>query len=662
MDNGKKIWNYLKEHKLVVLASILWLLMSCSMLLSYKNEWNIARQQPVPEYSEGESLTGQEILLESGGNIVQEFVVNQDEITGLSLFIDAEDKEIEGNLDVKLFDKEELTLLGEWKTDLSINQIKGYFDFGLEKKLTGIKGKILVVEISVEGANKKNPKLEIGTKKDDSQTYLYCNGQEIDGIIPYRLLNGNYDSLKYFAILLYIGMTLCIAGVTFLIIKRKKPEWIFAIVIFGLGIIYLYVLPPFCVPDEPAHFVTVYAKSSNLLGELAVDEKGFVLVDSQVLYPQDKIRPSKKLYKTFLDGTLCIGKEEKNVISTRTMLSANHWGYLPQIFGVTLGRIAGLNGVQILVMGRVFALLWYCFVMFWALRLIPFGKMTLFVIGMLPMTIQQVVSYSYDSVFFGAIFLLISYLLYLIYEKEKVGINDFVLLTIISITIATIKFIYLPIIGLAIFIPKEKFNGLAKKIKAAVLIISISVISILVTQLSFIQTTLVTEESGVTSGKISLASCIANPLSTIAVFYRTIERLLSEYLFQMIGSPLGWLEINIPSIIIIALILLLFLSVIQKDTEKINVSWKLRGFSICVFGGISLLIVAALYLDWTSLGSGVVEGVQGRYFAPMLPLIVLIFNNSNFVLKRSIDYYIMLFTVYLNCMVVFYVTLFALSC
>ena len=130
----------------------------------------------------------------------------------------------------------------------------------------------------------------------------------------------------------------------------------------------------------------------------------------------------------------------------------------------------------------------------------------------------------------------------------------------------------------------------------------------------------------------------------------------------MIGSPLGWLEINIPSIIIIALILLLFLSVIQKDTEKINVSWKLRGFSICVFGGISLLIVAALYLDWTSLGSGVVEGVQGRYFAPMLPLIVLIFNNSNFVLKRSIDYYIMLFTVYLNCMVVFYVTLFALSC
>ena len=118
MDNGKKIWNYLKEHKLVVLASILWLLMSCSMLVSYKNEWNIARQQPVPEYSEGESLTGQEILLESGGNIVQEFVVNQDEITGLSLFIDAEDKEIEGNLDVKLFDKEELTLLGEWKTDL----------------------------------------------------------------------------------------------------------------------------------------------------------------------------------------------------------------------------------------------------------------------------------------------------------------------------------------------------------------------------------------------------------------------------------------------------------------------------------------------------------------------------------------------------------------
>ena len=46
-------------------------------------------------------------------------------------------------------------------------------------------------------------------------------------------------------------------------------------------------------------------------------------------------------------------------------------------------------------------------------------------------------------------------------------------------------------------------------------------------------------------------------------------------------------------------------------------------------------------LSYTIWGAEVIEGVQGRYFLPFLPILVLgIMRNDTFILKKSINMYL----------------------
>ena len=49
-----------------------------------------------------------------------------------------------------------------------------------------------------------------------------------------------------------------------------------------------------------------------------------------------------------------------------------------------------------------------------------------------------------------------------------------------------------------------------------------------------------------------------------------------------------------------------------------------------------------LCIDHTSTSSMHIQGVQGRYFIPILPLVMLAVRNNTLVLKKDIDRYLVL--------------------
>ena len=52
---------------------------------------------------------------------------------------------------------------------------------------------------------------------------------------------------------------------------------------------------------------------------------------------------------------------------------------------------------------------------------------------------------------------------------------------------------------------------------------------------------------------------------------------------------------------------------------------------------VMLLTAGAMLVSWTSRNSMIIEGVQGRYFLPVLPLFLLLLKNETVVLKRDIS-------------------------
>lgn len=62
--------------------------------------------------------------------------------------------------------------------------------------------------------------------------------------------------------------------------------------------------------------------------------------------------------------------------------------------------------------------------------------------------------------------------------------------------------------------------------------------------------------------------------------------------------------------------------------------------------GMSAVVWTSLYLSFNAVGSRVIEGVQNRYFTPVLFLFFICFMNRRLAWKRSREsYYMILFTV-----------------
>lgn len=129
---------------------------------------------------------------------------------------------------------------------------------------------------------------------------------------------------------------------------------------------------------------------------------------------------------------------------------------------------------------------------------------------------------------------------------------------------------------------------------------------------------------------------IQNIGDTIIVAIRTILNQTSFYIESMIASPLGWVDIELPEIIVFCFIIILLLSGLS-DRKKYVFSKTEKRVCCLIAILISGLVLAAMLVAYTYIGSDIILGVQGRYFIPILPLMLYAMDSDFIVLKRNID-------------------------
>lgn len=668
MESGRfgDIFKRMLKKRFFIIVFCLWALISISMFFAYRNEWVPAMERPKAIFQGGilkEEENEQLLALSENQDVKQTITMPSNEITGFSIFLNAEDSAMQGNLHVSLQNKESEDTIKSWNYNLGEMKSRGFFCFLFPEAIEVEKGQQYVIVVSVSNIGEVVPNMVVSAVGDAEDAVLEINGEQQDSIIPFQIFNGNHGMLKYFFIALYIGMTALFVWVCFMYIKHIKAEWSFVGLALCMGIIYLFVIPPFVSPDEGLHFLTVYEKSERFLGRSVMNSEGKVVLPSDALWGGDKCQATADTYLQYMEGALGHSESVDEEVVTRAPITESlHPGYFPQIAGVMLAESLSLNYEQLLLLGRLFALFWYCFIMFWAVKLMPYGKTFLTIVGLLPMTMQQVVSYNYDSVLIGISFFLIAYLLNFILKERPIKWFDWLLLGAIAITIASIKLVYLPIFVLAFAIPQYKFGGGKKKVLGGLWISVISIVTIAVTRLATISSYTVEAGEQVAGAveKMSISYCLHHIKWTIFVIYRTFEREFDHYLSEMIASPLGWLEVDIPNIIILGFIIVILLSVVREQNVKRRIGGAVQINAVfIVLATIALIMVATL--NWTPVDSAVIIGIQGRYFLPVLPLALLVLENNALILQKKIDHYLILFAVYLQCMTIYFFTLTAIS-
>lgn len=488
----------------------------------------------------------------------------------------------------------------------------------------------LIIELSSSGYTN----IHVGVTHDAEEDYIKlakCNVNEVkmNYSLVYGLVNGNCFALKKFYFLIVSLFILLIVLFGILKIFEVQFAKISFVVIFITGIIYSLVLPQFTIPDEWTHYLTAYSQSSVLLHKKAFDEHGNVILyeDGSYYFVRYNI-PKLSTYAmemNELSGHQMV--DIKGQRASRAPLSLATFGYIPQTVGVTIGRLLHMNSMQVAFVGRMFALLVYALLISWGISLIPkFAKRIFFAVSMLPMCMQQVCSFNYDSVLLTVSFFLFAYLLYLAYKKDEVNKVDLAIVTICSMTIATIKFIYLPILGIGLLIPAKKFKHKNTKWIYIVLLLVISGLSYgLITKYNQYFWTVHTSVTKPISDAVTFTPSfiLRHPIKEIVIFLNTTQQFMAEYIEQMLCSPLGWLDIKMPSVIVAGFSSVLLLSSMSCKDEERSMKWQNRLWLFVLCGLVFGVVLLALQITWTPDYFTFVAGVQGRYFLPVLPLLLV---------------------------------------
>lgn len=635
--------NNWKKNKYVITSIVIFFAFLTAMLISYNKIWKDKVQSPwaVMKVEDSPNYLGNKdtIELQNGKDVSQRIQMVSENLTGLAIKFANVDEKATGIIEIELLDPNS-KLVEKWKLDCAILQTDGYCNIQLKKDIKVKVGEKYELVIRPRLQDGKGLALEL-SRPSVITGHVNVTGEKNTSLsLAYKLYDGGGSALKYLIVAIIITVFVAMLG-SLLMMKKRKIASAFAVMTFFIGCIYIFVLPPFTVADESAHIVTVYSKSSKLLGKEVTDEGGKVIADSNMgLYFIREEYPTKESYIRFVKGAL--GKNS-DVITTKESLAnplnVKAVGYIPQIVGVSIARILKGSGEQILLIGRLFALLWYCFVMYFAIQIFPLNKMILFAVGLLPMTMQQVCSFSYDSVLLGLCFFLISYILWLIYTKEVVELKDVLILVCVVSGIVMIKYIYIPIIGLLLFIPKHKINFRVDRKKIAVSMFGMLSMFEIGSKMTLITEAAAKNMQIRSDGlyKYSIGYVISNLGDTLIVVTRTVFEKISFFVESMIANPLGWVEIQLPNIIVLGFAIVLIFSAIPnhrspKITKRMMVT---AGFIVVIVSG---LVLAAMLISYTYVGADTILGVQGRYFLPVLPLVLLIVQgNKNIIVKNSIE-------------------------
>lgn len=323
--------------------------------------------------------------------------------------------------------------------------------------------------------------------------------------------------------------------------------------------------------------------------------------------------------------------------------------YTPAAIGISLARILNLGRMPLFLLGRLCNLLLFATLAYFAIKHIPFGKMILVGISLLPMTISLVSSYNYDSYIFGISMLFVANCLRLVYKKNIATNKDYLSILIPAILLAPVKLIYVFLLGLCLLIPKDCFGGTPKNYyKKIFFLFGCGALMLLLSNKASIVSMFGTREvnSWVGAETYSLSYIFSDFFAFAKVIVQTIWTNTPQYLQLMFGGVYNCMmsfEIQITLVVLLGLSSIKIKGEGHEFTTRQKIWLSVLGSTIVGFA------ILAMFSGYTPTGSTVVLGVQGRYFLPALPLFLFIVRGDWLTLKKSIDNKLLFAFCSVNC-------------
>lgn len=508
---------------------------------------------------------------------------------------------------------------------------------------------------------------------------LTVNGEATEGMLAilgvYAQIGGFVT--KFYWVIALLALILIGAG-WWLFTGQKCPlhRMVFCFVL-ALGILFSMVLPPYSAPDEQFHINQSFTLASTIYNPY------LPVAQSQI---HSSLRRPSDVDVIVQDGETTVFTWQhiaKNLLTTNSdpfthtqdydeyQVDSSYTMYWISAFGVLAGFLLRLGFIPTLFLGRLTNLIFFAFLSAWAVKRTPVAKAVFAAVALLPMTLHLAASYSRDSNLLALCLLFAALVLDLAFgPRENIGWKQLILPALAGLLIVPSKIVYFPLALLVFLIPAARLGRYSKAVKGGFLALCLAVFFFSAggqvilndfvsgsTQVaagaasSSVSSEITapapsapessaqsaasapesseetaapqTEEAPVQDDSVcyTLPYILSHPLDTLELAICSVVENGDHYVKTLIGGTLSYFDpgVQIAWTWVAALMILLVLAWLQPGFEL-----PVWAKALCLLIGLACCGLAVLgCISWTPTYYTTIYGLQGRYFLPVLSLLLL---------------------------------------
>jgi len=392
--------------------------------------------------------------------------------------------------------------------------------------------------------------------------------------------------------------------------RSRWLAWLFLIYALPAVIFSAVAMPPFQVAaDENAHVLRAdqIARGTLIAHGLGTVDGG--LVDFVALYESMWFHPEVKQTEALARRAGAIGwAGPRDGVNFQNTAQYGPLLYAPQ----AISMLSGLTLAHTLLLARLINGLLCCAIGFAAVATCRRGRALTFATLLLPMTLSQIGSASQDALLITLSLLTVALASRVLAQERPATTTEFAVFAcvVMATTLARPSQIALALLAPA-------FVGWRDPVwrqKALVALLAAAPIAIWMRLLK----TLMPPAPPGSSASLQFEHLITHPLALPTVMAQTLIR-DRQWLWETVIGRLGWLDTTMPGWYYIAATVVLAIALIAPGNRGPSLRPAVLG--IVTLLGLLTLTCFALYLSWTPVDKPWIDGLQGRYMLPVLPLV-----------------------------------------
>lgn len=401
----------------------------------------------------------------------------------------------------------------------------------------------------------------------------------------------------------------------------------FASLYIALLLLYFLIVPLNTIPDDGNHFLRAYSIAHGKLISDVLPESGLI---GDTL-PEDVAEYAGRYNLNGLhDGHRQNDEPLKeleadwdHVVETgfpNTAINVPYM-YFPQILGIKISEMFTNRPYVMAYCGRVFNMVITAFMVLFAIRFTPSGKEFFKLTALLPMMMQETVSLAPDGFIAALIMVYIAVIMRLRFKvKGELKLKHYLAVYILTILVVMCKMVYAPVCLLSFLVPSSKF-GKRSRYYSSIALFGASVAVFLFSWMMIIQR--YNLRLAYSNSAFQIDYIIGHPKEILMIFADYILNIGSN-LSELIGGDLGFINIPVPTVVLLSFVVIAAVLCYRRCVLPKTPLYGGRTLPVVCFSLIYLLIGLSEFIYWTKVGASSVNGILGRYFLQIFPLMLFI--------------------------------------